>query len=101
MADEKEKTGTSDLDIAKQRFNALGYEVQVIICNSLVFGLPQSRYRLFIVAINGRDPKTIELSERSISEVFASFSALLKVCERKAECASKFLLADDDPHVLQ
>ena len=101
MADEKEKTGTSDLDIAKQRFNALGYEVQVIICNSLVFGLPQSRYRLFIVAINGKDPKTIELSERSISEVFASFSALLKVCERKAECASKFLLADDDPHVLQ
>ena len=33
--------------------------------------------------------------------MFASFSALLKVCERKPECASKFLLADDDPHVLR
>ena len=100
MADEKQQA-TSDLKIATQRFNAMAYGVQVASGNSSVYATPQNRYRLILIAMNEKDPKTIEFSTRSISDVFASFSASLKVCERKPECASKFLLADDDPHVLR
>ena len=85
----KEDAG-SDLDILKNKWASLGYELQVCYCDSHRFGVPQSRERIYIVAINAFDPKTFTLVDRSINQVFSTFSSLLKVCHRKASCASTF-----------
>ena len=92
--EEENECGKSDLDIVIQKWKALGSEAQVL------YGVPQNRLRLYIVAINTHDPKTLDFGVRSIDDVFETFQALLKVCERKAACASTFLLPNTDSHVL-
>ena len=98
--EEERDGGNSDLNIVIEKWKALGYESQVVCCNSRLYGIPQNRLRLYIVAVNTHDPKTLDFSERSIDDVFETFQALLKVCERKAACASTFLLPNTDAHVL-
>ena len=59
-------TGTSsDLDIARKRWNQLGYDMQRCTLNSQAYGLPQNRLRLYIVAFNTRDPKKFSFHDRS------------------------------------
>ena len=42
IADEK-ADGGSNLEIARAKWHALGYDTQVAFCNSKIFGLPQDR----------------------------------------------------------
>ena len=91
--------GETNLECILQQWGALGYESQVAYCNSRVYGLPQNLHRCYIVAFNVRDPKTITFEDRSIDDVCCTFTSLLQVCQRKAECASTYLLDDGDKHV--
>ena len=91
--------GTTSLDVVLERWQALGYECQVCYCNTTLYGLPQNRYRVYITALNVRDPRTITFEHRSHREVFVTFGQLLKVCHRQPECASAFLLDADNAHV--
>ena len=70
---EKDREDGSDLDIVKSRWASLGYELQTCFCSSVAYGLPQGRYRCYIVAVNTRDPKTFTFQNRSINCVFQTF----------------------------
>ena len=98
IADEK-ADGGSNLEIARAKWHALGYDTQVAYCSSKIFGLPQDRRRCFVLAINAQDPQTFVFKDRSVADVLRTFTQLLKVCHRKPECASKYLLDDDDVRV--
>ena len=52
-----------------------------------------------IVALNTRNPEMFNFEHRGVKKVFTSLRALLLLCKRKAECATKYLLSNDDPRV--
>ena len=99
IAEAKEDVGMSDLEIMKADLSCIGYESIVADCNSSMFGLPQQRRRLYVVALNVRDPRTITFKDRSIEDVFQTFRGFLQVCQRSPACASTFLLPEGHPAI--
>ena len=93
------KPDGSDLDIILQRWDRLGYETTVIKGQSTVYGLSAVRARLYLIAIQTRQPRVLSFQERKPQSVWDTFRKLLPQCHRKPECASKYVLEDNDPVV--
>ena len=87
------------LSILKEKWATLGYECQVVYADTYLFGLPQHRRRVVIVALNIRDPELLAFSNRDVDTVLRTLRELVSLCHRKAECATKFLLPPDHPCV--
>ena len=87
--------GDSNLSILKEKWAALGYECQVVYSDTFVFGLPQHRKRIVIVALNIRDPELLTFSTRDVDTVFRTLQELILLCHRTAECATQYLLPSD------
>ena len=77
--------GGSNLDMVLVRWHQLGYDAQVVHCNSKVYGLPENRFRCYIVALS-MTPKTFTFQERGVLDVFRTFTEFLRVCHRKPQC---------------
>ena len=99
--DKEDEEGTSNLDIIIEAWAKRGYASHVYYVDTYEFGLPQHRVRIVIVALNTRDPKLLDFSERSTKTVFATLGALLKLCTRTPECATKYLLDDTSTWVTE
>ena len=78
----------------------MGYETKVVQGQSTVFGVAATRARLYPVAIQTRQPRTLNFGERLPSGIWDTWIILLPQCRRKPECASAYVFDDDDPVVL-
>ena len=90
----------SDLDILKKSWRALRYGLQVIYADSLCFGLPTSRKRLYIVACS-EDSELFSFGTRAMNEVLNTLRLLVPLGHRHYDSASNFLLKDDDDRILK
>ena len=89
---EKKDNDESNMDLLKEKWGRMGYQCVVAYTDTNEFGLPQHRKRVVIVAVNTRDPKPITFTDRPFAKVFDTLRALLLLCHRKPQCASKYLL---------
>ena len=89
----------SNLEILKTQWKALGYECLVIHTDTKTHGLPQNRKRIVIVALNVRDPQLFTFTARDVDKAFNTLGALIRLCHRQTECATKYLLPWDNQHV--
>ena len=99
VAKEQDNQG-SDLDILKRQWAALLYGLQVIYTDTLLFGCPSSRKRLYIVAYHKESP-LLTFAVRDINEVLGTLRLLMKVCVRQHDSAHHFQLEDSDPRVVK
>ena len=96
---DRDSGGGSNLDILKSHWREEGYECQVIHADTLIFGLPQNRRRIVVVAVNARDPRLFSFAERGVDKVFSTLESCLQLCSRTPECATKYMLPCEDEHV--
>ena len=94
--DKENADDESNLSILEEAWKEIRYESQVIRTDTVKFGIPQHRRRIVIVALNTRDPQLFTFSTRNVATVFTTLRALLMVCHRKPECATKYLFPYDD-----
>ena len=90
----------SNLDIVKDKYRRIGYDVQAHVINSAHFKLPQRRRRIYIFAVR-LDTTDYPISIHSLSSVQSDVELLLKSFKEQ-ELAMKvedFLLEDDHPAV--
>ena len=93
------KPDGSDLNIILKRWERLGYETIVIKGQSTVYGLCAGRARLYLIALQTRQPRVLSFQKRKPQCVRDTFEKLLPQCHRKPECASKYVFDDNDPVV--
>ena len=84
----------SNLEIALAEFSSRGYECQVMFAESSMFGVPQKRRRVYIIAVLVVANNQLDFSKRSVLDTFATLRSLIKVCQRTAPCAFDVLYPD-------
>lgn len=84
----------TNLSILMATMKGLGYEGQKIMTDSLQFGLPCRRRRLYILFL---DTGSHRLVSMKIQEAFRKVRALVPLCMRSPPCATKCLLQDNNP----
>jgi site-specific DNA-cytosine methylase len=89
----------SNYDIVVAEITARGYDIQRADVNSKLFGIPQHRFRMVLIAVLVVANPAISFADRSIDVCFQTMRDLMKVCQRAAPCATKLLLPDGDPAV--
>ena len=89
----------SNVDIVLADLASRGYEAQKCTVNSVSFGLPQSRQRVFVIGILVVASPLLSFEHRSIDSVFQTIRSLIKVCLREAPCASSILYPASDARV--
>ena len=78
---------------------ARGYEGRTLEVNSVLFGVPQSRFRWYAVFVRTVANPLFEFKDRPIGDIFNTFGEIVALCMREPNCASEFLLKDADPAV--
>ena len=96
MDDKVTAVNFSNLDLASAELAGRGYEHQTMIAEASSFGLPQSRRRLFLVAVLTVANPAITFEDRSVQVTFATLRSLIGCTQRKAVCATELLLHPDD-----
>ena len=76
----EEKEDGTDLNILLGRWDRMGYETKVVQGQSTVFGVAATRARLYLVAIQTRQPRVLNFGERFPSDVWDTW----KNCCRNA-----------------
>ena len=90
----------SDLEKLVGTWDSYGYESQVNYIDTRQFGVPQARLRMYIVAFR-KSHDNVKFDVHNLQDAMTSFKLLLQICERKAACASSYLLDDINEHVLK
>ena len=87
----------SSVDIVLADLASRGYEAQKCTVNSVSFGVPQSRQRVFVIAVLVVASPVLSFEHRSIDAVFQTIRSLIKVCLREAPCTEGLLLVLGQP----
>ena len=66
-----------------------------------MFGVPQKRLRLYLVAVLTVANVQFDFLQRSVADTFRTLRGLLKVCPRQPPCVALVLYSGSDPRVLQ
>ena len=85
----------SNLDLASAQLASRGYEHQNMISDAILFGLPQSRRRLFLAGVLTIGNPSITFQERSVDVTFTTLRSLIRCAQRRAACATELLLPPD------
>ena len=91
--------GETNMDILLSEFSSRGYEGQRMTLDANSFGLPQHRRRMWVLFVRVVANSRATFFDREIDQVSATVRACVSACQRAAPCASRVLLADDDPAV--
>ena len=81
----------SNLDLALEAMDALGYQAQTMTTEALEFGCPARRRRLYILFIK-KVYRKFGFEQRPLTQVFTLFRSLVATCMRSPPCASAVLL---------
>ena len=87
----------SNLDIFQSEMAARRFEGQNMLLNAKQFGSTASRRRFWSALFKTGGPhSSLEFGDRTLADIFSTFRALLKVCQRTPPTLEKVLLKSDD-----
>ena len=87
----------SNLDIFQSEMVARRFEGQNMLLNAKQFGSTASRRRFWSALFKTGGPhSSLEFGDRTLADIFSTFRALLKVCQRTPPTLEKVLLKSDD-----
>ena len=81
----------SNVDVVLADLASRGYEAQKCTVNSVSFGVPQSRQRVFVIGVLIVASPVLSFVHRGTDSVFQTIRSLIRVCLREAPCASSIL----------
>ena len=97
---QQSQSDVSDMDVICSQWHSRGYETQKVESNASQFGLPAARKRLLAMAVLCHASPSVVFGDRPVDQVFQTLRSLIKVGERKSECATKAISPENDDNVL-
>ena len=88
----------SNYDVYLSEMTSKGFEGQCFICNAKNFGLPQNRRRFCAVHVSVTY-SIVDYASRAVTDMLATLSAFLQVCQRAFPAAESLLLSNEDEKV--
>ena len=89
----------TNLAVLVKDVEAEGLACQVFLTDPLLFGLPQSRRRYYVLGLKCEAPPLFSFQEQTVAQTFAHIRAYVQLCQRDHPCASSLLSDCSDPSV--
>jgi site-specific DNA-cytosine methylase len=89
-------THVTNLSVVDGRLEKCGFALKTFLMDTVLFGLPQSRRRYYIIGLKESAAAHFDFSSKSASQVLGTVENLVRLCQRTPPCASMLLLGEDD-----